>query len=281
MISVCIVNWESTEYLLRCLDSIARDPPTRGVEIEVADNGTRGFKVAEIAALFPEVRWLLNAYNEGYARANNEAVSWTSGEYIMLLNPDTEVTSEALDRLAAFLDQHPEVAAVAPKLVLPDGRTQRSCRGFPDPCPLFWETMGLARLFPNRFGRYRLRDFDHESTRPVDQPMFSAVMIRREAWEQVAPLDERFPIFFNDVDWCMRAKEAGWQIWFLAEATVIHHHGQSTRHMGRALIRESHRSLIELYQKHYRSRTPAPLYAAMIASIRVSGALRTVLPRRH
>ena len=197
----------------------------------------------------------------------------------MLLNPDTEVQADALNQLAAFLDEHPTVAAVAPKLVFPDGGTQRSCRAFPSPWLLFCDAIGLARLSPKRFGAYRMHDFDHESTRPVEQPMFSAIMIRRQAWDQIGPLDERFPIFFNDVDWCMRAKQKGWETWFLAEAKVIHHHGQSTKHMGRALARESHRSLAELYKKHYRDALPWPILWTLIGIIRLSGFFRSLLPR--
>jgi GT2 family glycosyltransferase len=277
-ISICIVNWEATPFLRACLESIRTHPPSCEYETIVVDNASRDFDAQAMAVAFAGVRWILNSTNAGYAPANNQAAVQTSGRYLMLLNPDTEVTEGSLDRLAAFLDEHPQAGAAAPRLVFPDGRTQQSCRGFPDPWPLFGEAVGLARLLPNHrvLGAYRMHGFDHQSTQPVDQPMFSAIMIRRETWNEVGPLDERFPIFFNDVDWCMRAKELGWGIHFVAEASVVHHYGQSTKHMGRALVRESHRSLVELYKKHYRNRMSRPGFALAIGLIRLAGRLRTV-----
>ena len=268
-VAICIVNWESTDLLRACLDSIRRCPPTLSYEIIVVDNASTDFDARVMASQYPNVRWIVNETNTGYAHANNQAVAASTEPYLLLLNSDTEVTDASVDVLAKFLDDHPRCAAVAPKIVYPDGRTQRSCRGFPTPSALFGDVFGI--------GPYRMPGFDHESEREVDQPMFSAIMIRRSVWEQLHGLDEQFPIFFNDVDWCMRAKEAGWEIWLTPTARVVHHHVMSTRRMGRDRIRESHDSLVRLYHKHYGSHLSGMKYEITILLIRFTGWVRWLI----
>jgi GT2 family glycosyltransferase len=136
------------------------------------------------------------------------------------------------------------------------------------------EATGLARLFPSKCGGYRMRGFDHQTAREVDQPMATCWLMRREAWEAVGPFDEQFPIFFNDVDWCYRAKRAGWRIWFEPDAKVLHHHGASTRQVPKAMVWESHRSLLRYYRKHFRGRVFPPLYWLVAAAIYLGAVAR-------
>jgi GT2 family glycosyltransferase len=112
---------------------------------------------------------------------------------------------------------------------------------------------------------------------PVDQPMSTFLMVRRVVVEQVGLMDEAFPLFFNDVDWCYRIWQAGWQIWFVPEVQIVHHGGASTRQVRPAALRESHRALERFYRKHYRARLPSPLYALIIGLIRLSGWVRLLL----
>ena len=257
ILSVCIVNWNTRELLRACLESLRRNPSARAqLEIIVVDNASSDSSAELVARDFPEVRLLANAENRGYAAGNNQAIAASGGEYVLLLNPDTEVAPGALDKLLEFLRDHPEAAGVAPRLVGPDGATQRSCRGFPDPWAVFADALGLARLFPRsrRLGRYRLTWWNHDDLREVDQPMASALLLRRSALKRVGAFDEDFPIFFNDVDLCYRLKQAGWRLYFDPEATVLHHHGASTAQVRRRMIIESHRSLARFYRKHYRGR---------------------------
>jgi GT2 family glycosyltransferase len=229
---------------------------------------------------FPAVRLILNETNRGYAAANNQGLAIATGEFLMLLNPDTEVSAEALDALVSFLRERPAAGAVAPRLVHADGRVQESVRGFPTPAALLGEVTGLARLRPkSRWGRYRVRVAEATAPMLVDQPMASCFLMRREALTQVGPMDEQFPIFFNDVDLCYRLSEAGWEIWYLPDVRVLHHGGAATRQVRPAMIRESHRSLHRFYRKHYRRRLPVPLYAAIVGAIYLLGAARTLKAR--
>jgi len=180
--------------------------------------------------------------------------------------------------MVEFMCQHERAGALGCKLILPDGSVQQSCRTFPTPDVLLWEATGLRRLLrrSRRFGRYRMGHWDYDDVREVDQPMASCLMLRRKALDEVGHFDERFPIYFNDVDLCLRLKQAGWRIFFTPHATALHHHGQSTRQAPARMITESHRSLAAFYRKHYRGTIAAPVYWASLALIWVGRIWRTL-----
>ena len=199
----------------------------------------------------------------------------------MLLNPDTEVGNRQLplhpfDVLINFLEEHPQAGVVAPQLHSPEGSVQRSCRGFPTPGALLWEFTGLSRMFPYSptFGAYRMTYWDHQSLREVDQPMGSCLVLRRAALEKVGVFDLQFRIFFNEVDLCYRLKQAGWRIYFIPEAAILHHVGQSTKQVRLAMVRESRDSLLRYYRKHYSGGLPRFQYEGVTAAIRGAFALR-------
>jgi N-acetylglucosaminyl-diphospho-decaprenol L-rhamnosyltransferase len=272
-------------------------------EVIVVDNASADGSAQTVREEFPEVTLIANAENRGYAAANNQGIARARGAFVMLLNPDTELPPEAPGQMLDFLRAHPEAGAVAPRLLHPDGRVQESVRDWPTPGALIEEALGARiaccvsryeeRLQPSmhdarrttHFGRsYRVPVADLAEPAPVPQPMTSCLVIRREALEQVGGMDERFPIFFNDVDLCFRLWEAGWEIWYLAAVRVLHHGGASTRQVRPRMIRESHRSLRAFYAKHYRRRLPLPVYAATVAAVHAVGAVRwamaTVRERR-
>src|SRR5262249_53422120 len=161
------------------------------------------------------------------------------------LNPDTEVQPEAIRYLLDFLADHPKVGIVAPKLLNSDGTVQRSCRQFPTFLGMLYELLGLSRLFPDnpRFREYKMLDWDHDDERQVDQPEGACLLLRREVIEQVGLLDEGFFMLFEEVDWCYRIKQAGWEIWFTPGAQVVHHYGQSIKQVKTRMILSSHRGL--------------------------------------
>ncbi|GBC93364.1 N-acetylglucosaminyl-diphospho-decaprenol L-rhamnosyltransferase [bacterium HR15] len=275
-LSICIVNWNTRGLLRECLRSIYQYPPEQPFEVIVVDNASSDGSAEMVRVEFPQVVLIANEANLGYARGNNQAMERARGEFILLLNPDTEMRSDTLRNAIHFLREHPEVGAIGAKQVLPDGRVQPSVRGFPTPRNLLFEVLGLARLFPRSrlFAAYRMRWFAYDRPMPVDQPMGTFLMVRRAVMEQVGLLDEAFPLFFNDVDWCYRMWQAGWQIWFVPQVEILHHGGASTKQVRPAAIRESHRALEQFYRKHYRSRLPLPLYALIVVLIRLSMWLR-------
>ncbi len=255
-LSIVIVSWNTRDYLHACLSSIERAPDEVSREIIVVDNASEDGTVQMVEYDHPEATVIANDENRGYAAANNQGIEVATGEHVLLLNPDIVVHEGALDALVGFLEQRPEAGAVAPRLILPDGSVQASCRSFPTPDIVLYEALGLSRLFPRsrRFGRYRMTWWDYDEARPVDQPMASALLLRGSALEDVRGMDEDFPIFFNDVDLCRRLWDAGWQVWFAPEASMDHVGGASTSQVPREMLRQSHRGFVRFYRKHYRGR---------------------------
>jgi GT2 family glycosyltransferase len=245
-------------------------------EIVVVDNASGDGTVEMVQQEFPQVRLIANDRNLGFAAGNNQAIRATKAPFLFLLNPDTEVQPGALPALLGVFGEGERIAAVAPQLLLPEGPIQRSCRSFPEPAALLYDAVGLARLFPGSeaLGRYRMTYWDHNSRREVDQPMASALALRRTALEEVGLFDEDFPLYFNDVDLCYRLRRAGWKILFEPKAKVVHHLGASTWQVRPAAIMESHRSLIRFYRKHYRGHVCCCAYWPVVA-----GAWLTMWPR--
>lgn len=282
-LSVLIVNWNTRDLLRACLASLRSS--LAGVdftwEILVVDNASQDGSAAMVATEFPEVRLFANDRNLNYAAGNNQGLAQAGGEAVLLLNPDTEVPPETAPALLADLREHPGWGAVSPALVHPDGTVQESVRGFPAPAAIFGELTGLARLFPGSpLGEYRPRALPKDRPSLVDQPMASAFLVRKTAFDQVGAFDLDFPLFFNDVDLCYRLKEAGWEIAYDPRVRVVHVGGASTRQVRQEAIRRSHEGLERFYAKHYRGRVPGPAYAVLIGLIRVTGRLRASLARQ-
>ena len=277
-LSVLIVNWNTRELLRACLQSLRRYPLSEPMEVWVLDNASQDGSAEMVRSEFPEVQLIASERNLGYAAGNNLLLEKAQGDYLLLLNPDTEVTQGALDTAVQYMREHPEVAALGAKLIYPDGRVQRSVRGFPEPEAVMWEYLGLARLFPRsrRFGAYRMTWFTYDQMAEVDQPMGTFLMLSRRAVRAVGLMDERFPIFFNEVDWCYRAKKEGLKIVFHPDVVIIHHGGASTRQVRPQMIWESHRSLQKFYQKHYRQCLPKAIYWSIMGSITLNAWLRTL-----
>ncbi|HOJ20777.1 MAG TPA: glycosyltransferase family 2 protein [Armatimonadota bacterium] len=280
-LSIVIVNWNTRSLLRACLRSLEAAGDLAGIEHEilVIDNASADGSAEMTRQEFPRVTLIANESNLGYAAATNQGFAAARGESILLLNPDTEVPPGALRVLMETLAAHPDAAAVAPRLVDPDGTVQRSVRGFPAPWALLAELSGLARLFPRCrcLGAYRMRYWNHDDERRVDQPMASCLLIRREALEAVGPMDEEFPIFGNDADWCYRAWAAGWSIYFTPRAEIVHHGGASTSQVRRAMFRETERGLTHFYRKHYRGRAGVLGYLLALAAIHAGTAARILV----
>lgn len=250
-LSILVVTWNSAADIESCIDSI-----NFGSEFEVivVDNASSD-ETKEKLSRYHHLRLVANDSNYGYAHANNQGIKLATGEYVLVLNPDTRIELGALDVLSRYLDEHPAVGAVAPRLVSPDGTTQFSIRSFPTSVSLFWELVGLARILPKSriFGRWKMKYFDYGRTAEIQQPMASCLMVRKTVLDQLGGMDERFPMFYNDVDLSKRMSDAGWKTVYVADARVVHRHGASTRQVRAKMIPESHRSAFRYLQKHDRS----------------------------
>ncbi len=230
-----------------------------------------------VAAEFPDVNLIALSENTGYAEGNNIAMRSAIGDAILLLNPDVRLFENALDTAYKVLKSSPSPSAVSVKFLNPDGTLQLSLRGFPDPKSLFYEVSGLSRVFSTdkKISNYFMRWFDYKTQIEVDQPMATFLMIVREAYEKVGEFDTQFPIFFNDVDWCYRAKKSGVEIFYTPDASIIHYGGQGTKKAPkRKMIDESHRSLIKLWEKHYRKDMSPVLFNLCCNIANLAGLIR-------
>lgn len=248
-LSVIIVTYNSELDIKPCLDALVASQPA--AEIIVVDNASQD-KTPEILQSVSNIKTILNPKNVGYARANNQGIALAQGEYILLLNPDTEVQPDAIQLLVDHLDRNPECAAVAPRLLNPDGSQQLSIRAFPTFCSVLLEMTGLSRLFPrsSHLNTWRLRSFDYEKPGPVEQPMASCLLIRRTVLIELGGFDEKFPIYYNDVDLLYRMARKGYQTYYLPAARVFHKIGGSTNPIKSKMIYENHRSLFRFLKKH-------------------------------
>lgn len=269
-LSVIVVNYNHGALLPACLDSVFSTAKDLAPEVIVVDNGSRDGSVETIQRLFPPVRCLANGENLGFARAANQGLAQAHGEYLLLLNPDTELLPGALPGMVAFLAERPEAGAVGPRILNPDGTLQHSARSFPD----YWTALShrsslLTRWFPRNplTRRYLLTDWDHGSLRQVDWVSGACLMTRRAVMEAVGPLDEAYFLFVEDVDWCRRVWEAGWKVYYLPEARVIHHmgvsHYRSGRRVERAAIVGHYRGMLHYYRKYLRRNPPVDLAVAL------------------
>jgi GT2 family glycosyltransferase len=276
-LSIVIVNWNTTGLLGTLLKSIERYAPACEYEVIVVDNASNDFDGPAFNSQFPHVHLIINSENYGYARGNNQALALSKGDFVLLLNPDTEVTEGAIDALLSFMAAHQDAAAAGAKLVRSDGTIDRSVRSFPYPGAIALEYLGLSKLFPESrtFGAYRMTYFNYDSIAEVDQPMGSCLILSRDALDETGTFDEQFPIFFNEVDWLYRAHLRGYKIYFTPDAIVVHHGAAGTRQVERhKMVRESHRSLLRFYNKHFKGKIAAPIYWSTTICIRISMVLR-------
>ena len=248
-LSVIIVHWNTAPDLRECLVALQKYPwsqPGGDTEIVVVDNASSDGAVAMLAAEFPGVRVIANSENLIYAAATNQALTLATGDYFLLLNPDACVTPGALDKLIGA-----QRAIVAAKLVSGDGSVQKSVRAFPSP---------LATIT----GSWTRLAFDYERAGPAPQPMMSCLLFTRAVYEKIGGLDERFPLFFNDVDWSYRAALLGIETWYIPEAVVKHGHGGTTKRVRKSAVWESRRAWLRFLHKHFARDPLRPLASVAV-----------------
>jgi GT2 family glycosyltransferase len=253
-LSIIIVNWNGCALLKRCIQSLQTldcpvSTPRVNTEIIVIDNGSQDDSLAMLRRDFPQVLVIANQENHGFARANNQGLMVARGRYCLLLNSDTEVIDDALARLVAFMDTYPRVGACGPQLRNPDGTLQPSGRDFP--------TVGQATLallpLPSAL-RHRLRPAtekrNYDCIVPVDEVSGAALCLRRSALAHVGVLDETFYFFGEDVDLCRRLTSAGWQVYYVPEARIIHVWGGSRKRLSEEMSLHGQRAYVLLMHKH-------------------------------
>jgi GT2 family glycosyltransferase len=233
-LSIVTVNWKVAHLVSEMLDSVARE--TRGIayDIYVVDNAS-GDTIASVVEAFraahPSIplHFIQNEANLGFAAANNIAVRLAGGRHIVLLNPDTRVTDGALQKMVAWLDAHRDVGVAGPKLLNPDGTIQPSVRRLPTLIDQTLILLKLHHLLPwlPPLKEYLAADFDYEKEQAAEQVMGAAFFVRREVFERIGLLDERYFIWMEEVDFCKRARDNGWRVAYAPVASIVHHGGTS------------------------------------------------------
>lgn len=285
---VIIVNYNVRELLAACLDSVLA---SEGVALRVCvvDNASHDGSAAMVRGRFPQVDLIASAVNGGFAYANNLALRKHGvgagaaavaerPRYVLLLNPDTRVPPTALRDAVRYLDAHPDVGVLGPKVLRPNGALDRACRrSFPTPEVSLYRMLGLSALFPKspRFGRYNLTYLDDDETADVDAVTGAFMMVRTEAIERAGLLDETFFMYGEDLDWALRFKQLGYRVVYYPHISVLHHKGESSRQSEKAL-REFYRAMRIFYRKHYAATTPAPVHWLILSGIHVWGTLARV-----
>jgi GT2 family glycosyltransferase len=252
-ISVVIVGWNAKHYLELCLESLVKAPPRRSMEVFVVDNASTDDSVEMIEAKFPWVNLVKSAENLGFAKGNNVAIRQCRGRYVALVNPDVIVFPGCLDALADFLDEHPNVGNVGPRVFNPDMSMQSTCRRF----PTLWNNFCSATRLENMFNSSRffagehMFYFAHDRTLDVDVIVGCFSMIRREAFDTVGLLDENLFMYGDDVDWCRRARNAGWRMVFYPGGQAIHDRGKTTAPYPVRFAVAQQRSVLHYWTKHH------------------------------
>jgi hypothetical protein len=249
-LSIIIVSWNVSDDLAQCLDSL-RDNRDVAPEVIVVDNASTDGSLGMLRAR-PEVQVIANRDNRGFAAANNQGLGAARGKYLLLLNPDTIVPAGGLAVLLRFADEHPEAGVIGPRLLNSDGSLQPSCRRFPTVKAALIRHTFLERLLPHAAAtrEYLMADWDHRSPREVDWVSGACLLIRREAFEQVGPLDEGFYWGSEDVDYCLRMHQGGWKVLYAPQPAITHAIGRSTTQVIVPTIIRAHRSMARLYAKH-------------------------------
>lgn len=268
--SIIIVNYNVAQLLAACLDSILASPIAINeadgkqpiVEIIVVDSASSDNSVSMLKQHYPQVRLLAQSENVGFTQGNNIGLEAAQGRHVFLLNPDTEIIEDAILEMIAYLDAHPDVGIIGPHTLNSDGSTQSSRRRFMSKRIAFFESTWLQAYTPQAW----LEDFyvtapADDAIVDVDWVQGSALVARRKVYEQIGGLDTGFVMYFEEQDWCKRAKDADWRVVYLGTAQITHHGGKSTEQVGAHKHIYFQESKLRYSRKHH-----GPIFASLLGN---------------
>ncbi|SET21539.1 hypothetical protein SAMN05660297_01698 [Natronincola peptidivorans] len=253
-LSIIIINYNTKELTKQTLQSIFDKKYDFTYEVFVVDNASIDDSVDMIKTEFPQVKLVENSENLGFSKANNLAIKASTGRLILLLNSDTLVLEDCLEKCVVYMENHETIGALGCKVMLSNGMLDHACkRGFPTPDAALYYMLKLDKLFPDsrRFGQYDLTYLCENEMNEVDVLTGAFMMVRREVIDEVDLLDENFFMYGEDIDWCYRIKRAGWRIVYYPEAKIIHYKGGSNKKKKTKIVYEFHRAMYLFYKKHY------------------------------
>lgn len=259
-LSIIIVNWNTGHLLLECIESIYAT--TKGIkyEIIVVDNNSSDNSLELVKSKFTSNKELIiieNRHNKGFASANNQAIKISSGKNILLLNPDTIVNGDVIYNTYKYLDENKQVGVAGCKVLNPDGTLQKACRRMvPTPKDAFFKLFGFSSIFKGNktFSRYNLNYEDENRFLDVDSVSGAYLMIKMETIEKIGYLDETFFMYGEEMDWCLRAKRAGYGVRYCPVGSIIHFKGESSKQLGLKATYEFYRAMWVFYKKNNRNK---------------------------
>ena len=282
-LSVVIVNYNVSYYLLQCVDSLSHALRGTDSEVIVVDNHSRDNSVTLLRQYHPEVRIVENLHNLGFAKANNIAIRQSRGEYVLLLNPDTIVSESVVKGVISFLDSHPEAGSAGVRMLNADGTVApESRRGVPTPMTAFYKLSGLCGMFPNsrRFGRYYLGHLPWDSPQQIEVVSGAFCMLRTSILKKVGLLDEDYFMYGEDIDLSYRILKSGATNWYVPE-TILHYKGESTHKSSFRYVHVFYQAMHIFFRKHFSHLglfISIPIKTAII--VKASSALLLMLTER-
>ena len=253
-LSVVIVNYNVEHFLEQCLYSVRRAMQDIEGEVFVVDNNSVDGSLKMLAEKFPEVKVIANKDNVGFSRANNQAIRVSTGEYVLLLNPDTVVEDDTFSKCLAFMDAHPDAGGLGVKMV--DGKGNflpESKRGLPTPAAAFYKMFGLAKLFPHskRFAHYYMGHLSDDETNEVEILAGAFMLMRRATLDKVGLLDETFFMYGEDIDLSYRITQGGYKNYYFPETRIIHYKGESTKKTSVNYVLVFYKAMEIFAKKHF------------------------------
>lgn len=266
-LSVVIVNYNVKYFLEQALLAVRRAAQGLDVTVWVVDNASKDGSVELVREHFEEVRLIANDKNVGFSTANNQAIAQSEAEYVLLLNPDTVVAEDTFEKCLAFMDATPRAGGLGVKMI--DGTGQflpESKRGFPSPLVAFYKTFGFGKFFPRspRFNQYYLGHLSKDATCKADVLSGAFMLMRKSVLDEIGYLDEAFFMYGEDIDLSYRIVQAGWDNYYLADTTIIHYKGESTKKGSLNYVKTFYQAMIIFTRKHFSGRKLAGLFIAML-----------------
>jgi hypothetical protein len=257
-LSIIIVNYNTGALTRACVESVLAQKLPFKYEIVVVDNDSSDLSVSFLRSDFPDIKVIQNKKNLGLAGGVNKGLAETTGKYRLILNPDIVVMPRAIEKMVELMDKDNKIGMLGGELVSPNGKKQYSCYRFYRPITILYRRtfLGKTRQGKKEIARFLMKDYDRESVRCVDWLMGACLMVREKAIDDVGGMDERFFLYFEDVDWCRRFWKGGWRVCYMPTALFSHYHQKSSEKNGllgmvsNRIVREHISSAIKYFWKY-------------------------------
>lgn len=265
-LSVIIVNYNVKYFLEQAILAAQKACIGLYADIWVVDNNSTDGSVEMLRERFPEVRLIANAENTGFSRANNQAIKASTGQYVVLLNPDTVVAEDTFHKVIEFMEQRPQAGGLGIRMMDGSGNfLKESKRGLPTPEVAFYKMFGLSSMFKNsrRFGQYHLSFLSEKQNHPVDILAGAFMCMRRSVLDEVGLLDEKYFMYGEDIDLSYRIRLSGYENWYFAQSSIIHYKGESTKKDSIKYVRVFYQAMA-IFARQYFSPRSARLFGLLI-----------------